>query len=158
MDCNKAGKYLNAYLELSSTLDENNPQYSVIAESLLSSAIVSYGKAFTRNRGGENSANFVEANLNHAFRDADLKIQLHKVIVKKRNKIGAHSDSEFINTDLIGRYTIKSTMRKVTRTNISDGLDVELFKEIACDMFRYFNHRAYDLDIENETVTYYEEE
>lgn len=100
-DCEQATKYLNACIELIEEDEEKgNSFYYDHIEGLLVAAIVSYGRAFRKSKGANNSAKLVDIDVSSVLGGDTRKIEMHENILKYRDQAAAHSDDEFYSSKL----------------------------------------------------------
>lgn len=147
-DCAEAEEYLNALFELKNR-DENSgaSEFYYHQEGLLAAAIISYSRAFIDSRGQQLSASKVRVNLGKVFEHNQNKIKLHKLILDKRHKAVAHSDWSYRKTSLIEVTDGKNTLRKNSVVAYKNGIDLELFIEMAESMKMHFRKETFDKDI-----------
>ena len=142
-DCETAGQYLEAYLELEELDEEKGGSYYFThREGLLVAAIVSYSRAFTESRGQGRAAPVAKVNMGQVFDNDTNKIQLHKLILHKRNKAVAHADWEFHQSEVADR-TVNGVLRRRPAVIYGQGIDIPLFKQMSetmCQHFRYEQH------------------
>ena len=146
-DCREAGEYLESLLELR-VKDESSgtSEFFTHQKGLLVSAIIAYSRAFMFSYGGELAASKVKVNLGQVFENNREKIELHELILTKRNKAVAHSDWEYHKTELV-EVTNTSTLRSGSIVDYQQGIDLNLFMQITETMEKHFRFQAYDRDV-----------
>jgi len=77
------------------------------------------------------------------------KIDLHKLILERRNKAAAHSDWDYHQTKLVEVTNSGGVLRKNPVVIYREGIDIVLFRDIAETMEHHFRSEAYDRDIEH---------
>lgn len=146
-DCDAAMKYLDACLELKEKdVDSGTSEFFTHREGLLITAIVSYSRAFTESRGEPFAAPKLKVNLGKVFGNDSSKIELHKLILNRRNKAVAHSDWQYHKSEL-REVTKKGVLRKNSVVMYGEGIDIRMFRNIAEVMRNHFRFEMYDRDV-----------
>lgn len=146
-DCEQATKYLNACIELAEEGEEKAISfYYDRIEGLLVAAIVSYGRAFRKSKGSNNSAKLVSVDVSSVFGGDSQKIEMHEKILKYRDQAVAHSDDEFYSTKL-QKVEGNTSYRKGKTVDFVGSINAELFLDAAKQMCSYFMKRGYDFDV-----------
>jgi hypothetical protein len=147
-DCDAAMEYLDAYLELKEKDDESGTgEFFTHREGLLIAAIVSYSRAFTESRSEPFAAPRLRVNLGKVFTNDSSKIELHKLILNKRNKAVAHSDWQYHKSELRGVTKEKGVLRRHSDVMYGEGIDIGMFRNIAETMRNHFRLEMYDRDV-----------
>lgn len=146
-DCEAAEEYLNAYLELQEKdKDSRTSEFFTHREGLLIAAIISYCRAFTFSMGSEFAVGQVKVNLGTVFNNDALKMELHKRILDKRNKAVAHADWKYHKTELVEVTDKGGVLRKRPCVIYGEGIDIDLFIEMAKLMRQHFHFEQVLLD------------
>ena len=146
-DCDAAMEYLDACLELKDKdVDSGTSEFFTHREGLLIAAIVSYSRAFTESRGEPFAAPKLKVNLGKVFSNDSSKIELHKLILNRRNKAVAHSDWQYHRSEL-REVTEKGVLRKNSVVMYGEGIDIGIFRNIAEEMRNHFRFEMYDRDV-----------
>jgi len=148
IDCDDAKEYLEAYQELQEKdAASGTSEFFTPREGLLVAAIISYSRAFTNSHGGEFSSPKAKINLGQVFNNDRSKIDLHKLILKKRHKVVAHSDGEYRRSRFQGVTKIGATHRQQPVVIYGEGIDITEFISMAEKMGSDFRCKAHVLDI-----------
>lgn len=151
-DCDDAKEYLDAYLELKQKDDDSGTsEFFTHREGLLIAAIISYSRAFTESRPVQFAVPKAKVNLGSVFGNDASQIKLHKAILKKRHKAVAHSDWEYRKTKLVEVTKNRGVSRQHSVVDYGEGIDIEMFRQMAEDMRNYFRHQAFDRDLASAT-------
>ena len=146
-DCNTAMEYLDAYLELQKKDEKSGTsEFFTHCEGLLIAAIVAYSRAFTESRGEPFAAPKLKVNLGKVFSNDSSKIELHKLILSRRNKAVAHSDWQYHKSEL-REVTERGVLRKNSVVKYGEGIDIGIFRNIAEEMRNHFRFEMYDRDV-----------
>ena len=143
-DCDEAVDFLDELIQ-SKNLSE------VERLALMYSAIISYGRAISRNRFGKNIADFAKADLGRATGNSADLIELHKLIKDRRNKLVAHSDEEHSGSILLSKKGTQ-TLRAYDKTWVFQGVDLNLFRDLANKMSIYFQRKQSQLDLTQDDI------
>ena len=147
IDCDDAKEYLEAYQELEvKDVVSGTSEFFTHKEGLLVAAIISYSRAFTNSRGGELSSPKARINLGLVFNTDSSKIDLHKLILKKRHKVVAHSDGEYRRSRLLEVTKTGATLRQQPVVIYGEGIDIAKFTSMAEEMGSHFRCKAHVLD------------
>lgn len=147
-DCESAAKYLRARNELVETDSEaGNSVHADHIEGLLLAAIVSYARPFTISRTGGNATPKVDADLGEVFQACERKLNLHQLILDRRDQAVAHADWKYHSTEIISASAEDGVLRKFSPVIFEEGIDMDLFIEIVDNMIEYLRREGYDLDI-----------
>ena len=147
-DCDAAMEYLDALLELKEKDDESGTsELFTHREGLLIAAIVSYSRAFTESRGEPFASPKLNVHLGKVFSNDSSKIELHKLILNRRNKAVAHSDWQYHKSELREVTKEKGVLRKHSVVMYGEGIDIGMFKNIAEIMRNHFRFEMYDRDV-----------
>ena len=142
-DCRAANEYLSSLIEYS---DDSNFSYK-IRQSLMTAAIVSYGRAFIMNRGDEKTASNIKINIGKAMDNDTSLMSLHKKVMNNRHKAVAHSDSEFYMSKNV-EIRPSGITRESNIVGYGDEIDPHLFLKLSRVMRAYFMSSAMDFDMQ----------
>ena len=147
-DCDAAMEYLDALLELQ-VKDEKSgtSEFFTHREGLLIAAIVAYSRAFTESRGKPFATPKLKVNLGKVFSKDHSKTKLHNLILNRRNKAVAHSDWQYHKSELQEVTKEKGVLRKHSVVMYGEGIDIEMFRNIAEIMRTHFRFEMYDRDV-----------
>ncbi|NOZ10041.1 MAG: hypothetical protein GXP09_03180 [Gammaproteobacteria bacterium] len=109
-------------------------QSAVVQRGLLVAAIVSYSRPFTTNRSGEKSraTNTLQSNMLKVLSKSAK--ELHEKILGLRHTGVAHSDFDRKPTSRVPFEGSGVLIRSKTFNPLSEGIDIEMFKEMAKNM------------------------
>ncbi len=148
-DCEQATKYLKACIELAEEDKEKGISfYYDHIEGLLVAAIVSYGRAFRKSKGANNSAKLVNVDVSIVFDGDSNKIEVHEKILKYRDQAAAHSDDEFYSSKL-QKVEGNVSYRKGKIVDFVGSINAKLFLDVANQMCGYFRKRGHEFDVGN---------
>ena len=147
-DCDAAIEYLDAYLELKEKDDESGTsEFFAHREGLLVAAIVSYSRAFTESNGQSLAAPKLKVNLGKVLSNDSSKIQLHKLILNRRNKAVAHSDWQYHKSELLDASKEKGVLRKSSVVIYGKDIDIGKFRNMAEIMRTHFRSEMIGRDL-----------
>jgi hypothetical protein len=149
-DCDAAVEYLDAYLDLKEKENDDESgtsDYSVHREGLLLAAIVAYCRAVTKSKGNAFVTDQLQVDFAKVFNDDQAAIELHNLLIEKRNKAVAHSDWEYRRSEFDSITPAGGIVRTGTNVIYGEGIDIELFRTVARVMSDHFHFEAFKRDL-----------
>jgi hypothetical protein len=148
LDCREAVEYLDALVELQEMDEEaGNSKFFTHRQGLMVAAIVSYSRAFSKSYGGGKSTSKFELDIDVAVgKDPKLRA-LHDLIIERRDKVAAHSDWEYRQSEQVKMEGVAGILRKNSVVNYQDEIDTDIFRNLAKVMEEHFRFAGFDRDI-----------
>jgi hypothetical protein len=146
-DMRDAGKYLEAYKELEILQQQKGAsEFYYQCEAIFIAAIVTYCRPFKHSRSKDNADPKLDRDSLSVFHDSPELLALHKRLEERRDKVIAHGDWEYHNTELIGDAGKTGVLRRAAIPPITHGIDVAAFLELTDILAKECTQKLYDLD------------
>lgn len=148
-DMQDALRFVSAHDDLSvKQVSNGTSEYFDHCEAIIIAAIISYCRPFKASFSNNNADKNIDINSFTFIKSRADLLSLHNLIIDRRDKVIAHGDWDFRNTELLSKQEGTAVFRKFPLPETTTGFDLSLFVELITSVKSECLYLAYQLDTE----------